>query len=67
MDRLNDLWRNFASTIRRKLLGQVNGSHYGDLEWVVRPDLATSVPRRSWRQELDRIAVTTLSDNSSNR
>ena len=62
MDRLKELCRNLASTLQRKLLGQVNGSDYGDLVWVVRPDLATSVPRRSWRQELDRIVVTTLGE-----
>ena len=58
MDRLKELCRGF----QRKLLGQGNASHYGDLAWVVRPELATSIPRRAWREELDRIAVTTLGD-----
>jgi hypothetical protein len=62
MDRLKEICRGFASRIQRKLLGQGNASHYGDLAWVVRPELATSIPRRAWREELDRIVVTTLGD-----
>ena len=64
MGRLKELCGNFASALQRKFLGRGNGSHYGDLAWVVRPELATSIPRRAWREELDRIAVTTLGDQA---
>ncbi|HJU51355.1 MAG TPA: hypothetical protein VJ815_03415 [Acidimicrobiia bacterium] len=64
MDRLKEVCGNFASSLRRKFLGHGNASHYGDLAWVVQPELAASIPRRAWRQELDRITVTTLGDHA---
>jgi hypothetical protein len=46
--------------IRRSLFKRREIESYGELIWLVDPEVGESQPRRPWRQELDRMSVTTF-------
>ena len=54
-----NLMDSAVERIRRSLFKRREIESYGELIWLVDPAAAESQPRRPWRQELDRMSVTT--------
>lgn len=58
MDRFKAMVRSTAVAIHWRLWGRRRAGDYGELSWLVCPE--KTAEHRLWRQELDRLAVTTF-------
>jgi len=60
MKQLNEILSSAAVRVRRSLFKRREAESYGDLIWLMDPEAGASQPRRPWRQELDRMSVTSF-------